>query len=332
MNRRDVITLLGGAAAAPILQPRAAGAQPPQKMRRIGVFCGSCRENDSEANFVAATMQKVLQKLGWTEGREVRFEYRYSGGDAALMNQHIGELVSMAPDVIVVRGNRPTTLLKQATRTIPIVFAQVGDPVGGGIIENLARPGGNVTGFTHFEPSMGGKWLELLKEVAPSVNRIAFLMHPTTPANIAFLRVAEAAAPALGATVTLAGVQDAASIERAVAAAAGANAGLAVMPHDVTVAHRDLIVALATKYRLPTVYPFRFYVAQGGLVSYSFDMVEHWQQVAAYVDRILRGAKPAELPVQAPTKFEMVVNLKTAKAFGLAVSPILLARADEVIE
>ena len=330
MRRREFITILGGAAASPVLAPRAR-AQPRQKMRRIGVFLGSGRENDSEAKFVTATMQGVLQKLGWTQGREVRFEYRYSGSDAALMNQHIGELVSMAPDVIVVRGNRPTTLLKQATRTIPIVFAQVGDPVGGGIIDNLARPGGNVTGFTHFEPSMGGKWLELLKEVAPSVNRVAFLMHPTTPANIAFFRVAEKAAPALGATA-LAGVQDAAGIERAIAAAAGANAGLAVMPHDVTVAHRDLIVALATKYRLPAIYPFRFYVAQGGLVSYSFDMVEHWRQVAAYVDRILRGAKPAELPVQAPTKFEMVVNLKTAKTFGLTVSPILLARADEVIE
>jgi putative ABC transport system substrate-binding protein len=248
------------------------------------------------------------------------------------MDAHVAELISLAPEVIVVQGNRPVTLLKQATRTIPIVFAQVGDPVGGGLIDNLARPGGNVTGFTHFEPSMGGKWLEVLKDLAPSVDRVSIMMHPETAANISFLRAAEAAAPALGLTVTPAGVRDAAEIERAVAAAAGANAGLVVMPHDVTIAHNKLIVALMAQHRLPAVYAYSLYVTQGGLISYSFDTVDHWRQVTTYVDRILRGEKPADLPVQAPTKFELVINLKTAKALGLTVPPTLLARADEVVE
>ena len=252
IRRREFITLLGGVLAA---CPLAAHAQAPQKMRRVGVFLGSSRENDPEAKLRATTLQSGLQKLGWTEGRDVRFDYRFSGGDPVVMDAHVAELVSLAPDVIVVQGNRPVTLLKQATRTIPIVFAQVGDPVGGGIIDNLARPGGNVTGFTHFESTMGGKWLEVLKDVAPSVSRVTVLMHPDTAANIAFLRAAEAAAPALGVTVTPAGVHDAAEIERAVAAAAGVNAGLVVMPHDVTVAHNKLIVALAAQHRLPAVHP-----------------------------------------------------------------------------
>jgi putative ABC transport system substrate-binding protein len=329
IRRREFITLLGGVAAA---CPLAAHAQAPQKLRRIGVFLGSLTEGDPEAKLRAATLQGGLQKLGWVEGRDVRFEYRHSRSDPVTMNAHVAELVSLAPDIIVVQGNRPVTLLKQATRTIPIVFAQVGDPVGGGIIDNLARPGGNVTGFTHFEPSMGGKWLEVLKDIAPSVSRATFLMHPDTPANMAFLRVVEAAAPALGVTVTPAGVRDAAEIERAVAAAAGVNAGIVVLPHDVTAAHYKLIVALAAQYRLPAVYAYSLYVTQGGLISYSFDTVDHWRQVVTYVDRILRGEKPADLPVQAPTKFELAVNLKTAKALGLRIPEPFLLSADEVIE
>jgi putative ABC transport system substrate-binding protein len=332
MKRREFITLVGGAAAVPFARPLAARAQQPQRMRRVAVFLGSSTENDPEAKLHATTFQTGLQKLGWTEGRDIRFDYRYSGGNSAVMATHVAELLSLTPDVIVARGNRPVTLMKQATRTVPIVFAQVGDPVGGGLIDNLARPGGNVTGFTHFEPTMGGKWLEALKEIAPSVSRVAILMHPDTPANIAFLRVAEVAAPALGLTVVPAGVRDAAGIERAFDAARAVNTGLAVMPHDVTVAQNKLIVALAARYRLPAVYPYRLYVTQGGLISYSFDTVDHWRQVATYVDRILRGEKPANLPVQAPTKFELVVNLKTARELGLIVPPTLLARADEVIE
>jgi putative ABC transport system substrate-binding protein len=329
IRRREVITLLGGVVAA---CPLIARAQQGERMRRIGVFLGSLTDGDSEAKLRAAILHDGLQKLGWVEGRDVSFDFRHSRSDAATMNAHVAELVSLAPDVIVVQGNRPVTLLKDATRTIPIVFAQVGDPVGGGIIDNLARPGGNVTGFTHFESSMGGKWLEVLKDMAPSVSRATVLMHPETPANIAFLRVAEAAAPALGVTVVPAGVRDAAEVERAVAAAAAVNAGLVVLPHDVTAAHYKMIVALAAQYRLPAVYAYSLYVTQGGLLSYSFDTVDHWRQVVTYVDRILRGEKPADLPVQAPTKFELAINLKTAKALGLTVPPTLLARADEVIE
>ena len=248
------------------------------------------------------------------------------------MDAHVAELLRLHPDVIVARGNRPVTLMKQATGTVPIVFAQVGDPVGSGLIDNLARPGGNVTGFTHFEPTMGGKWVELLKDIAPSISRVAILMHPDTPANVAFLRVAEMAAPALSVNLTSAGIRDAVGIEQAFAEAGMANSAVAVMPHDVTVAHNKLIVALASRYRLPAIYPYRFFAAQGGLVSYSVDTVDHWQQVATYVDRILRGEKPANLPVQAPTKFELVINMNTANELGITVPPMLLARADEVIE
>jgi putative ABC transport system substrate-binding protein len=332
MRRRAFIAALAGAAAVPLVQRRAVHAQQPQAVRRVGVFLGANTESDPDAKLIASILQDGLQKVGWTVGRDVRFEYRYSGGDPAVMARHVAELVALAPDVIVVRGNRPAALMKRATRTIPIVFAQVGDPVGAGLIDNLARPGGNVTGFTHFETSMGGKWLEALKDVAPSVGRVAILMHPETPANIGFLRVAEAAAPALGVTLTPAGVRDAAGIEQAIAAAAGPGTGLVVMPHDVTAAHNKLIVALAAQHRLPAAYPYRYFVTQGGLVSYSFDFVDHWQRVTGYIDRLLRGDKPANLPVQAPTKFELVVNLKTARTLGLTVPATVLTRADEVIE
>ena len=331
MNRRAFTAGLGGAAALSLVS-RTARAQQAQAVRRVGVFLGANTEGDPDAKLIASILQDGLQKLGWTLGRDVRFEYRYSGGNPALMEANVAELVALAPDVMVVRGNRPVALMKQATQTIPIVFAQVGDPAGAGLIDNLARPGGNVTGFTHFETSMGGKWLEALKDVAPSVARVAILMHPETPANIGFLRVAEAAAPALGVTLAPAAVRDAASIEQAIAAAAGPGTGLVVMPHDVTVAHNRLIVALAAQHRLPAAYPYRFFVTQGGLVSYVFDLIDHWQRVTGYVDRILRGEKPATLPVQAPTKFELIVNLKTARTLGLTVPATVLSRADEVIE
>jgi putative ABC transport system substrate-binding protein len=329
MKRRAFVTAF---ACSTIAWPFAASAQGTQKVRRVGVFFGSSKENDAEAKLRANILQSVLQTLGWIEGANIRFDYRFSASDRILMDAHVAELVGLAPDVIVVRGNRPVTLLKQATRTIPIVFAQVGDPVGSGIVDNLGRPGGNITGFTHFEAPMGGKWLEVLKEVAPAVSRATILMNPDTPANIAFLRAAEAAAPTLGVTLAKADVRNATDIERAIPAAAGVNAGLVVLPHDVTVGNDKLIVALATQYRVPAVYPYHFSITQGGLISYSFDIADHWRQVATYVDRILRGEKPANLPVQAPTKFELVINLKTANALGLTVSPALLARADEVIE
>jgi putative ABC transport system substrate-binding protein len=329
MRRRDV--LIGAVAATPFLAFGSAHAQTTRP-RRVGVFIGSGRDSDPEVKLHAQVLESSLQKLGWINGRNIAFDYRFSGGDPAVMDTHIVELLALSPDVIVVQGNRPTALIKRATSTIPVVFAMVGDPVGSGLIDNLARPGGNVTGFTHFEPSMGGKWLETLRDVAPAVRRVTIIMHATTPANIAFLRVAEAAAPALGLTIAPAGVQGSADIEKAIAAAAGADAGLVVFPHDVTVANNSLISTAAARAKLPGVYPFRYFVTQGGLVSYSFDTVEHWRQVTGYVDRILRGEKPANLPVQAPTKFELVVNLKTASALGLTVPPTLLGRADEVIE
>jgi putative ABC transport system substrate-binding protein len=331
MRRREFVTWLGSAAAAMSL-PLAARAQQSGRMRRVAVFLGASTAGDPEAELNAAILRSGLKKAGWIEGRNIDFEFRHSGGDPASMAAHVAELVKLAPDVIVVRGNRPATMVKRASRSIPIVFAQVGDPVGAGLIDNLARPGGNVTGFTHFETTMGGKWLEILIDVAPTVKRATVLMHPTTPANIAFLRVAEAAAPALRVTISPAGVQGASDIERAIAAAAEAGAGLVIMPHDVTVAHHELIVDLASRHKLPAVFPYRFFVTQGGLVSYSFDATVHWQGVASYVDRILKGEKPTDLPVQAPTKYELVINQKTAKALGLAVPASLLARADEVIE
>jgi putative ABC transport system substrate-binding protein len=329
MLRREFIWLLGGTAAS---WPIPARSQTALEVRRVGVFLGGSKPDDPEARLSLQTLQSSLQKLGWIEGRNVSFESRFSGGDPVLMNAYVAELLKLSPDVIVVRGNRPAALLKQATRTTPIVFAQVGDPVGSGLIDNLARPGGNVMGFTHFEPSMGGKWLEMLRDVTPGVNRVMIVMHPETPANTALLRVAEAVAPTLGVSLLPTGIHDAAEIERAIAAAAGQNTGMAVMPHDITVAHNRLIVALAMQHRLPAVYPYRLFVTQGGLMSYSFDTLDHWRQVATSVDRILRGEKPADLPVQAPTKFEMVVNLKTAKALGLTIPPAFLVRADEVIE
>jgi putative ABC transport system substrate-binding protein len=329
MRRRTFFGVLGAALVGWSLP---AHTQPSQRLRRVAVFQGASSEDDPEARLNATILTTNLQKLGWTEGQNVRFDYRYSQGNLPVMSAHVAELVNLAPDVIVARGNRPAALMKQATSTIPIVFAQVGDPVGSNLIDNLARPGGNITGFTHFEASMGGKWLETLRDIAPSVRRVAVLMHPTTSANIAFLKAAEAAAPALGVTLRPTGVRDAAEIETAFAAIAGANTGVAVMPHDVTVAHYKLIVSLADRHRLPAVYPYRFYATQGGLVSYSFDTADHWRQVATYVDRILRGDKPMNLPVQAPIKFELVINSRTAKSLGLTVPPTLLARADEVIE
>jgi putative tryptophan/tyrosine transport system substrate-binding protein len=329
MRRREFLAALGGAAVA---WPAPGHGQGVARIRRIGVFLGSAVESDPDTQVPVKLLRDNLQARGWNDGVNVRFDYRFSAGDPALMDKHVGELIALAPDLIVVRGNRPVTLLKQATRTIPIVFAQVGDPVGSGIVENLSHPGGNVTGFTHFEPSMGGKWLEALREVAPALKRAAILMHPTTPANIAFLKAAEAAAPALGLTVAAAGVRNASDIEAAIPTAAVDGGGLVVLPHDITSANERLIVALATRHRVPAVYAYRNFVKQGGLLSYSFDMSEHWRQVAIYVDRILRGEKPTDLPVQAPTKFELVINLVTAKTLALNVSAGLLARADEVIE
>jgi putative ABC transport system substrate-binding protein len=333
MNRRDFVRGLAGAAVALPGMSRISSvhAQAGQPLRRVAVFLGSSREHDAESQRLARILEGTLRSLGWSQGANLLFDYRFSSGDEAVMTTHVAELIKLGPDVIVVRGNRPTMLVKQATATIPVVFAQVGDPVGSGLINNLGRPGGNITGFTHFEPLMGSKWLETLKELAP-VRQAAMLMHPETPANIAFLHAAEAAAPALGMAVSLANVRNTADIERAVAAAAGPDRGMVVFPHDVTAANHQRIVDMAMLHRIPAVYPYSAYARDGGLASYSFDIEDHWRRVGGYVDRLLRSEKPASLPVQAPVKFELTINLRTARALELAIPLQLLARADEVIE
>jgi putative tryptophan/tyrosine transport system substrate-binding protein len=326
MKRREFITLIGGAAAA---WPLAASAQRPERMRRIGVLLGTTASGPEP---VPAFVQR-LRELGWTDGGNVRLEYRAIAGNIDRFRTYAAELVSQAPDVILVQSNPGLAALQEATRSIPIVFVQVADPVASGFVASLARPGGNITGFANFEPSMGSKWLELLKEISPDVTRGLILMHPETAANVSMSRAADAAAPAVGIKVTVAGVRDAAEIERAIAAfAAEPNGGLIAIPHTVTVVNHGRIIDLAARNLLPTVFAFRYSAAAGALMSYGVDADDLYQRAAAYVDRILKGARPSELPVQAPTKFELVINLKTAKALGLEVPATLLARADEVIE
>ena len=329
MRRREFLGILGGAAAT---WPLAARAQQGERIRRIGALM-PFGEHDPETTLRLGAFRKEFDRLGWTEGRNVRIDYRWAAGVAQQFPAFANELVGLAPAVILVQSNLGVAALQKATRTIPIVFASVADPVGSGFIESLSRPGGNITGFTHFEPPMGGKWLEALKKIAPGVTRVAALLHVETAANAAFLRSAEAAAPSLGLGVSAANVHDAAEIERAITAfATEPNGGLIVMPHPVTASNRDLIIGLAARHRLPAVYPFRFFAAAGGLLSYGADQVDMYRRAASYVDRILRGSKPDELPVQVSNQFELVLNLKTAKTLGLEIPPTLLAIANEVID
>ena len=329
MRRREFITLIGSAAAWPL----AARAQSPSPVRLVGVLMGTAEGEPAGQSYLAA-FRGALTKLGWIDGRSVRFDYRFSGGDIERMRAYAAEVVDLAPDVIVVHSNPFLVALRQVNRTIPAVFAQIADPVGSGFVDSLARPGGNLTGFANFEAEIGGKWLEILNQIAPKVSRAAVLLHPETAANVALLRAAESASASLGVTVTAAGVHDAAEIERVITAFAGEpNGGLIVIPHVIIGVHRDLIAQLAARYSLPAVWPFRTFIAtNGGLVSYGIDVVDLFRRAADYVDRILRGAKPRDLPVQSPTKYELVINLKTAKALGLTVPPSLLANANEVIE
>jgi putative ABC transport system substrate-binding protein len=324
-HRRAFIAALGSAAAFPL----AAHAQT-ERARRIGALM-AFSENEPEGQLRIAAFRRRLQELGWSEGHNLQIDFRYVGGDVEHMRPAAAELVALTPDVILVHSNPGVAALQQVNRTIPAVFAQIADPVGSGFIDNLAHPGGNMTGFTIFEAEIGGKWLEILKEVAPTVTRAVVLLHTQIAANVALLRAAETASTSLGITVTSASVQDAAEIASAFETFA-ARSGLLVMPNFVTVSNRVLIGELAIRHRMPTVAPFRFMAASGSLVSYGVDEVDLFRRAANYVDRILRGAKPAELPVQEPTKYELVVNLKTAKAIGVTVPPSLLARADEVIE
>jgi putative tryptophan/tyrosine transport system substrate-binding protein len=334
MKRREFITLLGGAAAASsFFWPLAARAQQPERMRRIGVLMGYA-ESDAAAQAQVAALRQELRKLGWEEGRNIHIDVRFPAADAGKARAVVMELMSLTPDVLVSNTNLVTAVVQAEIRTIPIVFIFVGDPVGSGFVSDDARPNGNLTGFANWDsPAMSGKWLELLKEAAPHVERIGFMMHPETPALIRYFKSAEALAPALKVKLVMLGVHDADEIGRSLTSfAAERNGGFVVGPHAVTLTNRDLIVALAPRLRLPALYPLAFYAKAGGLISYGFDPINQFQQGAGYVDRILRGAKPADLPVQYPTKLQLVVNLKTAKALGLSIPESLLLRADEVIE
>ena len=331
MKRRKFISLLGGAAAA---WPMAARAQQPERMRRIGVlFGGTADADDADGQTLLAAFQLALEQLGWIDHRNVRIDPRWGGGNTESNRKHIADLVALSPDVIVTGGAAIVGPLLQATRTVPIVFTTVIDPVGSGFVESLARPGGNATGFMQFEFSLSGKWLELLKQIAPNVTRVAVLRDAATSAGIGQFVAIQTAAPSFGVEVSPVSVRDAGEIERAVTSFAHlANGGLIVTQSALTLVHRNLIVTLAARHKLPAVYTRRLHVTDGGLVAYGPDRIDQYRRAAAYVDRILKGEKPADLPVQAPTKFETVVNLKTAKALGLTVPPTLLARADEVIE
>jgi len=327
-RRREFITLLGGAAAAWPLAARAQG----ERMRRVGVLC-ALAESDPEVKGWFAAFQDGLQKLGWVQGRNVSIEYRWSGGDEQRLQTDAAELVQTAPDVIFVALTPALAALYRQTRSVPIVFVQVSDPVKLGFVADLARPGGNITGFATFEHPIGGKWLELLKDIAPGRTRVAVLFEPDNPSQGAYLQGLEAAAPTFGVQLTRAGVRNAGDIERAITASVQEpNAALIVAPNTVTIPNRDLIIALAARYRLPAVYPYRFFARSGGLISYGIGLADQYRQAAGYVDRILKGAKPGDLPVQFAAKFELVVNLKTAKALGLTIPEPFLQHADEVIE
>jgi putative ABC transport system substrate-binding protein len=327
MRRRNFITLLGGAAAWP-LAARAQG----ERVRRVGMLL-NITADDPQSQVRLAAFAQGLQQLGWSIGQNVVADYRWGRGDAEAMRKHAAELVALAPDVILAHSSAALAPLLQVTRTIPIVFTIVADPVGAGYVEGLARPGGNATGFTNFEYGIAGKWLELLKDVAPGVTRVAVLRETAIAAGPAQFGAIQGSARSLGVELRPVDVRDAVEIQRAIAAfAQDSNSGLIVTGSPAAVVHRELIISLAARHRLPAIYNTRVYATSGGLISYGPDFVDQFRRAAGYVDRILKGEKPADLPVQAPTKYELVINLKTSKSLGLEVPDALLARADEVIE
>ena len=328
LRRREFITVLGSAAAWPLT----ARAQQADRRRRVGVLV-NLPADDPQAQARNAAFLQGLQELGWTVGRNLRIDHRWGAGNADNVRKFAAELVALAPDVILAPGTSTLEPLLQATRAIPIVFVHAADPVGGGFVESLARPGGNATGFINMEYSISGKWLELLKQLAPGVARVAVLRDPTLTSSTAQFAAIQAVAPSLGVELSVVGTRDADEIERAVTAfARSPNGGLIVTAGTTPAIHRELISTLAARHRLPAVYPFRYYVTAGGLISYGPDSIDPYRRAASYVDRILKGEKPADLPVQNPTKYELVINLKTAKALGLQIPDRLLAIADEVIE
>jgi putative tryptophan/tyrosine transport system substrate-binding protein len=328
MRRRTFIAALGGAAAWPL----AARTQQRGQIARIGVLMSPAAD-DPEGQARITAFRQGLQKLGWTEDQNVRIDVRWAGGDAALDRKYATELVSLTPDVILATASPTVAALQSVTRTVPIVFANSVDPVGAGFVDSLARPGGNATGFVLFEYSMGAKWLELLKEIAPDVKRVAVIRDPAIAAGTGQFGAIQSVAPSLGMELTPINLRDAGEIERAISAfARSPNGGLIVTAAPLALVHRELIVTLAARHKLCAVYSVRPFVTAGGLIYYGTDIVDLYRRAAGYIDRILKGEKPADLPVQAPTKFELVINLKTAKDMGIAMPPSLLARADEVIE
>jgi putative ABC transport system substrate-binding protein len=329
LRRREFITLLGGAAAA---WPLAARAQQAERMRRIGVLM-TLAADDSEGQARLTAFLQGLQQLGWSGGRNMRIDTRWTAGKADDIRKYAMELVALAPDIILATTSPTVAALQMVTRTIPIVFAQAVDPVGAGFVDSLARPGGNITGFTPFEYGISAKWLELLKEIAPGVTRAVVIRDPAIASGIGQFGAIQSMAPSLKVELSPVNVHDPSEIERALAAFARiANGGLIVTASPLATVHRDLIVTLAARHKLPAVYYERFFVTSGGLISYGPDLVDPYRRAAAYVDRILKGEKPADLPVQAPTKYQMVINLKTANAFGLTIPNTLLVSADEVID
>ena len=329
MKRRAFITWLGGGAAA---LPLMARAQRVQRQRQIGVLLGLA-ESDAEGQARLGTFKQALQQSGWTDGENVRIVVRYTEGDPDRARALATELVALAPDVILTSGASTLGIMLQVTRSVPVVFAGVADPVGAGFVDSLARPGGNATGFTSYEYSISGKWLDLLKEIAPGVKRVAVLRDPAVSAGTGLFGAIQTAAPSFGVELSPINVHDATEIERAVTAfARSGNGGLIATTSAQVLAHRDLIISLAARHKLPAVYYARFWVTGGGLACYGPDYIDPYRRAAGYVDRILKGEKPADLPVEAPTKYELVVNLRTAKALGLNVPPTLLTRATDVIE
>jgi putative tryptophan/tyrosine transport system substrate-binding protein len=330
MRRRELIALLGSAA---IIWPLASLAQQVDGMRRIGVLM-QYRESDPEGRRRVEVLEEALQRLGWAKGRNLHVDYRWAGADSDRFRLHAADLVRLRKDAIMAVSSPAAKALQRETRTIPIVFTQVSDPVGQGIIENIGRPGGIITGFTNYDPEISGKWVELLKEVAPSVTRAAVVFNPeVAPYTSLYLRSIEAVAPSIGVKVITAPVHDDAETEAAFAKHASEQGGGLIMMTDAFISvHRKQVIGLAARFALPAIYPYRYYIADGGLMSYGIDQLEQWRGAAIYIDRILNGEKPGDLPVQAPNKYGLVINLKTAKALGLTVPPSLLARADEVIE
>jgi putative ABC transport system substrate-binding protein len=329
MRRREFIAALGGAVVA---RPGMLLAQQREPLRRIG-FQSNLAEGDREATPYVAAFEQALDQLGWVKGRNVQIDYRWTAGDPVRVRQTAAELLALNPDVILAVGGTLVRPLQELTATTPIVFVQTTDPVAGGFVDSLARPGRNATGFTVFDWDIGAKWLELLKEIAPSVTRVAVLQEPGSYAGGAIVASAKTMAPTLGAEVSAISLRDAAEIERDIAAFARAsNGGMIVAPTSLAIANRALIIALADRYRLPTIYPFRYFATDGGLIFYGPDVVDHYRQAAGYVNRSLKGEKPADLPVQNPSRFLLTLNLKTAKNLGIIIPPALLTRADDVIE